>query len=543
MKLDKETLIKEHFWFLLGLLVALVLLSLILVSTTTSGAIAAVKKTYDENTGKVKTIANSTPKTSAWWNELDKKHKDVEAQKTKIWEKAWKEQAGLMTWPKMNAEDLAALNQLYFGDPISADICSRFAEPYSPQVEEAVKIVQPDVVQFRDSWQSMIRWVPKWLTVPPTSEDVWLAQEDLVVQRGLFQIIRQTNDYLAAFRVVTDRNAKSKLFASSDWALDLTLTSAEGKSALQYLLTNIGGRRQTLGITLQVAFAGAKPYNLEVQGEPLAPGQSTTQTQPLPPQQGTPSALKSVRQVFDWRTVPIKRIDAVALGYPSSRTSQSPLVTGPATPKEEKKDDTAQGGRSVLNKGGGNMDPTVTQGGGLANRGASQTRTTNGLEQDRYISVSEQVRRMPFGMVLVIDQGHIQDFLTEMANSPLRIQILQWHWNHFHGDIKDPKEQEISGSGPTRDERPGARPGTAPGPLKGGKPGPAPVNKGPITTQPGFNRETGSVATAEERSEWDLVELAVYGITSLYERYPPKSKQAPADSKTVTGPGTLRPVR
>jgi hypothetical protein len=545
MKLDKETLIKEHFWFLLGLVVALALLSLILVTTTTSKAIADVQKTYDDNKKSVERIAGpqSQPKTRPWQDKLEAKRKDVDGKKDDIWDKAWKDQAGLMTWPKMSDEDLAELRKLYFGDPIPVGIRSHF--DYTADVENAVKTVQPDVVQFRDGWKSMIRHVDKWVNTPPTAEDVWLAQEDLVVQRGLLEIIRHTNDYLAAFRVVEESDAKHKkesdakhkLFASSDWALDLTLTAAEGQPALKYQLTNIGGRRQPLDITLQVSFTGAgvAPYLLKVQGYPLAPGQSTDQVQPLPGQVGRPMGLKGVRQIFDWRTVPVKRIDAIALGYPSSRTSGSPLVTGPATPKEEKKDDTTQSvGRSAFNKGSSSDERGTGAGGGLPGRGSSAAKTVNGLEQERYISVSPEVRRMPFGMAVVIDQGHIQEFLTEMANSPLRIQILQWHWSHFHGDIKDPKEQENAGGVAGREDLPAARrPAQVAGPPRG---------KGGLFPRPGMERETGgTVSVAEERPQWDLVELAVYGITSLYERYPPKSPNAPADNKAAAAPAAPKP--
>jgi hypothetical protein len=40
----------------------------------------------------------------------------------------------------------------------------------------------------------------------------------------------------------------------------------------------------------------------------------------------------------------------------------------------------------------------------------------------------------------------------------------------------------------------------------------------------------------EQEEDMNLVELAVYGIASLYERFPPKKEQPAADSTTPAEP-------
>ena len=135
---------------------------------------------------------------------------------------------------------------------------------------------------------------------------------------------------------------------------------------------------------------------------------------------------------------------------------------------------------------------------------------------------------MPFGMVLIVDQSHIQDVLAAVVNSPLRIQITEWHWRRCHDDIR-PKEEETPAVGTDRPQPPST-------PAVRIRPQPITLNpSGP--TQTG----TGAVPGAEEH-EWDLVELAVYGIASLYERYPPPEATAAAPT-TTPGTAPAQPVK
>ncbi len=46
MKLDKETFIKYHFWYMLGLLFPLIFLTLIMLWTSTAGAVAAKQSAH-----------------------------------------------------------------------------------------------------------------------------------------------------------------------------------------------------------------------------------------------------------------------------------------------------------------------------------------------------------------------------------------------------------------------------------------------------------------------------------------------------------------
>ena len=53
----------------------------------------------------------------------------------------------------------------------------------------------------------------------------------------------------------------------------------------------------------------------------------------------------------------------------------------------------------------------------------------------RYLVVNDQVRRMPVGIVLLVDQSNMEDVLMAFANSPLRFQITQVTWTRFRGSL------------------------------------------------------------------------------------------------------------
>ena len=162
---------------------------------------------------------------------------------------------------------------------------------------------------------------------------------------------------------------------------------------------------------------------------------------------------------------------------------------------------------------------------------------------------------MPVGVVLIVDQAHVQDVLRAFANSRLRFQNTQYHLQRFRDVISlDTPEMSIGGGpipGPGMPAGPGAGPpgvgdiiakirrGRRGGPG-GGKRGmneefrPAGGNRRegrPPPAQGGFDSSSGS----NEEEDNTLVELTVYGLISLYERFPPK---APAGTPGASGTPT-----
>jgi hypothetical protein len=565
MKLDKETFIKQHFWFLLGLFVPLVLIALILLWTSTAAAIEAHRKKIEETEKSLKGITASTPKNQKWMAELDEKEKSTEKQKKKIWDKAWLMQDDIMTWP--DAPEFDPLRPMAFGEPIPDRICSNFPDYYQDQFPPILDIVQPvnskgeGVVQVPGTWEQFLKYVQNWPKLPPTSEDLWLAQEDLWMQRELLRIVREANDSVATLRKIdgTPKPDKAKkeidhqVFVNTEWKLELVLKEKEGedKPILHYRLINVGKRRQALQVLFLIGYNGGKDQEeLFVEGDPLAPEKFTEKELPVKVS-GRPDGFERVMQMFDWRTAPVKRINKIVWAQHSAhsnRTYRTALQAGRVS--QGKVPAGGQGGApqapNTIAPAPG-APPTESKYMGAAG-GGSATVTDNGLERERYSDVSDQVRRMPVALVVICDQAHIQDMLGAVANSKLRIQTTQWDWKRYHGDIKpkideagalvDAPRRPVAPSGPRGGSPPtGAPPGSR---RPGMGAGPRPFGgAGGGNWRPPAGSGSAAARAAAEEQQWDLVELAVYGVASLYEKppvennasgNPPASGQAQANS-------------
>jgi hypothetical protein len=284
----------------------------------------------------------------------------------------------------------------------------------------------------------------------------------------------------------------------------------------------------------------------------------------LVPEQLPVAGLYGVEQVLNWRTAPIKRIDALVMGDRaafSARTSNLALVgprwivsAAPATPAAEQQPSPG-GGRSGRLEGGEGA-------GGRAGSGGSET-TLNGFKIKRYIDTNDQVRHVPVAMALIVQEENIPDVLAAFANSKLRIAVNQFHWQHSHDSIMPrvietvpgaPTPQPVAqrpgrGGGGRFSEREGvpgrtgggqvAAPSTGAGRRGGGgrfggeggeAPGGGRPGQGPQMAaggqQPSFlggtHPSSGSGAP-EQEEDMNLMNMSVYGIAALYEKYPPKA--------------------
>jgi len=368
-----------------------------------------------------------------------------------------------------------------------------------------------------------------------------------------------------------------KRFRNPNWELDLLLVS-DGKGQVQIsdksTITNINSTQRTLSLS-------TAQFDVRRQGErdPVAriiiPAEwlawkETTELKDIKKSQGTfgfertrPIEIE-VDEVFTWATSPIKRIDAIELYYNSHRTANLALKPAAQFPVAEAPKETTAGGLS------GGMGAIPPPGGGLSGGapggGSDSSKTPNGLVRNRYISVTEQVRHMPVALALVVDQAHMQDVLTAVINSRLRIQITQVQWKRIRGvkamlASNGPGGSEPPGvpgggtSGPGRFSGSGPRSpgGGGPGGVSGG--GPGGVSGGPMSppggggsgtkppTIPGRGASGGGSTTtvpgSGDDSDPNLVEMAVYGIAALYERYPPRPPAQPESPGSPPGlPGT-----
>src|SRR5260370_41538492 len=135
MKLDKETVVKHRFWFLLGSVVPLVLVVLCVLKFGVAPEVQAKEKEYKDAKNSVGGITN--PKNQTFLDPVAKKETTLQSKKNKVWEQAWNGQGPVITWPPEMQRDLG---DKYFGEPIDEIERRRYArlytESYIGQVEK-----------------------------------------------------------------------------------------------------------------------------------------------------------------------------------------------------------------------------------------------------------------------------------------------------------------------------------------------------------------------------------------------------------------------
>jgi hypothetical protein len=473
------------------------------------------------------------PRNEKWVEAYQKVDVVVREKKNEVWADGWDAQKDMMTWPD-TLEGWRA-KYPYFGDDIDPYDLDRFPTEYDRQLSDVWRAANPlaldgksGCVQFLGGFASLTKLDVKFKNLLPTKEDIWLAQEDLWVKRELLRIVGDANDAAGHFTELAGaggargqpaaKDSHRKRYRSPFWEIDLALTrNGRGRWAMRGTLKNITQHRLPLGMEFWILLEPDKGKGAQapsstawfVDGEPLGPGQST----PLPmlelQESLTVAGLFGIEQIMTWLTAPIKRVDQLSVDASSSRTADQELV-----------------GPSWLSR------PPAT------------AMTKNGLGILRYVDVTPQVRHMPVGMAVIMDEDQIPLFLAAFANSKLRMQTLQCHWRHTREKIQGPVE-EASDDPVLRKLAQQGKAELREGPTniygKGlGRTAPrATGGKGGQGRRPPPNTGAPSRPAATQEEEMSLVELAAYGVASLYERYPPRTAAAGKQADVEPQPPAL----
>jgi hypothetical protein len=628
MAIDKEFLIKHRFWVALAVCLPLPLVAILVLATTVASAISVEQKKVQGRLRDVEGYKNiKGPREVKWKEEEAGQRRQLEA---KLWDRAWRSQQDLMTWPAaVEARDLfpdqlfarhvqaargkegegalpaAAANQFlgtvtlvrpdhfkvqgkgaaektfrpsadvvltltdarardkrrplsalrvgdrvlvgyqrdrYFGDELNDVEKKAFRQSYATQLAGVLKELDPvttagqGVVLLVDS-QSGQDWLYRedadgipdlpagatfftcfpgpWKENRYLSREAWTAQEDLWVQRELFRSIRAVNRRVATFTRKYAAGARpagpggADVFVNPYWEVTLKLTP-DGKG-LTGKVTNPLGRRQRVDGTyllVRVREQG-EPEKVRLGGEPLLPGAG--RDLPVHKLQGGAQAtgIVGVEQVLTWETAAVKRLDAVLVGGGrrqagsgsvisalAHRTSASKLVAFPF-PRIRQEETPAAGAA----KGAAAAKAAVPQ--------------TNGFAFERYVEVSRQVRRLPVALSLIVDQQYVGLVQPAFANGRLRFRTMQVIWHRYPHRLRPHLDTLAVAAGvPPKGPPPGlpdwARPGGSPGAL------------GPTPGLP-FGAPPGPAPAFEESAT--NVEMVLYGVVSLYQRYPPRGQE------------------
>lgn len=592
-KFDQEMMKKHHFWLLLiplsiGLLLAWIGLFVNVADAT--------EEKFAENEKNKKEIeaAKAQPKKVLELYEAQKG--ELFELRTKRWLEMWTAQKDVFVWPETVDDSLfARYKEAKFGTEIlDPNALSNFQDQFDKAYEAVAAEVAP--LQFANGWAAVLRHVAVFARTPK-SEEAWLALEDFWVQRELVRGLAKVNTEAAQFTptaklapadprrpaVVADE-PRHRMFTSRTWQVDLRIEDKPGGRVLAGKIKNITPRLQPYNATSQLLLkvwlnneAGARPFVFVIEGTSLEAGKEED-IKPLGNRhmifEGRVEEIARVEQVFDARTAPVKRLDRLALGYPSARHAEAELQMSAFSQKAfdaETGDPTTGGATGAGGLGGmppapgglggpppgvgglGGPPPGLGGGPGGLGGAASAEMTVNGLVRRRYIHKTEQVRAMPVGLGLVVDQAYVQDVLAAVANTRLRFQTVQTHMNRFRGNLtyavsggSGPGSPDGLSGGPPpgtgSSDATGAGPpprgGPPPGPGIGSIPGTPPPGGGgpPGFPGPGFGGFFGGSAprsSNEDQVSGNLVELGVYGILSLYEKF---QKEEPKTDAPVGAP-------
>ena len=448
----------------------------------------------------------------------------------------------------------------YFNDQLTPKEQKLFKDSYIDQIAPLLKSVDPldtkmnGVVQFRgylydkDNLPQNARFVryvsAKW---PEGNENIstqaWIAQEDLWIQREIFRMIRSANDSVSNFTPKTEgkKEERNKPYAFQNSYFDLEL-KLDKDETLFFKITNRLARKQSIDLSFRVLLNGTKGHEeeiIKISGDALMPAGTKGQdfyAKSFPKQKDDRTGIYSVQQVLNWQTAAIKRIDQISIGSNEAGDvshSQRTLVLGlrPFDDKaavDFKAGKGAAGGKGMGKKAPNNVPPPggdkgKKNPGGGGGQGAGNVGLDPfglGVWTDRYSEVTEQARRLPVAVVLIVDQEHVDRVLNSFNNSKLRFLETQVLLNQYSGSLQPqlPADEDANPNG-----------GAGRRPRHAEVRRPRRFAPGGGIPQPGIG--IGASKGNEPAGSADLetnMEMVIYGIVTLYQRYPPRPPMAAA---------------
>ncbi len=602
-----DKLKKHHFWILAGLAPLLALLTMVFLMT---GPGSAKDKAAEEIKKNLESAKGTNPPGN---RKLEKDFPDqmttLNERREILWKANYEAQKSIFEWPQ--SPRLTDLERRYtkFGAKMVTNHNLAFddfkkSEVYEAAYDRAAEQIKPTVFPG-GSWKRVLRYVSNWTQKYPTSDEIWLALEDLWVQKGLLLPVKEINAAAAQYELVKagadgkpgDPPPLKRTFQNRIWKLELEVptTGPNANKAILAKLTNRTNRIQLLGtnnemrLDIWLSENAPGPMRYRIQKDYAKAHETIEVKNPIPNLHTIPSGVEvqsiaRVEQVLDERTVPVRQVLNVELGYKDAR--HFPAVLKPPTwwPPDATAgtDATGAGGFGSPMMGSPMMPPggeagSPDGGAGLpggpmmgmpgmggASRSAKVGTPMGVLDghKNRYVDVTDQVRRMPVGVVLLVDQMFIQDALVAYANSPLRFQITQYHWKRFRGKLSDTSSMMggSPGFGGPDDMGMGSPGAGSPDGMDMGSPDGAPSEgsfalpgKGGLMGgmmpggeggyggmmpggygMPGMMGGGTSGSLSEGQITSGLVELTLYGIVTLYEKYEVK----PADGTAAPGAAT-----
>jgi hypothetical protein len=436
-------------------------------------------------------VVNNTNNILELTDRTNKKHKFFRTGKIKILKNGQPVPGGFYTIKAGEVLGVLYEKGKFIGDPLTEAEQKVFALNYKKQIHPIIAQVQPlndkgeGVVQL-PGWvytekedppakNRFIQYMPKeWNLGVDISEEAWIAQEDLWIQDEIYRLIRQANDYVSIFEGKGGEAQNTNYtFKNPYWELTLNWS---GANILEVTIKNLLNRRQKLEFDFLIRMnnnTSFPPEKIQIPGLPLeprdtpkgAPKDSRTVQIKLPPGVQRTGIYK-VEQVLNWETAAVRRIDNICFGPLGEGIPQAHRIF--PEPLRAYKDEKKAG------------DPNLPPGIGEVAQPILKGPTAHGLIRERYMEVTKQLRRMPVAVSLIVEQEHVDRVQTSFNNSRLRFLTNQVLLNRYAKSVR-PQDD----------------------PQKG------------IPAQP----VGGGGSSVSDELETN-VELVIYGVITLYEKYP-----------------------
>ncbi|MCS6976401.1 MAG: hypothetical protein NZM31_05250 [Gemmatales bacterium] len=388
-----------------------------------------------------------------------------------------------------------------------------------------------------------------------------------------------------------DRNSvlDHQRYVNPYWVMDIRLLPREGGAGpgIQGVIYNRSGKR-TMPPSFEVTYTTDGRDQYKVTPDVRVPGDAVNAglSREFPRQEirspVAPRRLVGVRQILTWQTVPIKQINRLVIGQEahihSDRTKVFPLREYDFKKKNPKQTASADasaatqtgaaqpGGAAGGAAQGPMMGPTAGMGGGtLSGPGmgmgggatAGALSANHKLPLRRYYEITDELRRVPVALVLIVEESRANDILAALANHRMRFRATMVVWNRVPSlqrpDFLRPQggtggaggtgpgrgqPGSSGGLGPTsglgtgggRDDAPGGQPalggtggrGTTPPPRGGTAGGTGVPPTGGFGGLPGplggfGGASSGFTGRLPGDEETPQIEIQIYGLITLYE--------------------------
>lgn len=581
--MKSDALKKHHFWLLFGAVPLLVGLLVIMLYTGPADAIAQQAGEYKKSSDAV---GSAKAQGTGMIAGLGEQKTVLEERRGQLWGVNYERQKaeGVFAWPIAGRDNyLKALEKLdlRFGakevsspeagkEPdtqfvVLNDEMAKFTAStnYIESYNRLASTIAP--TRFEGSWQSVLRHVTNWISDSspggrPGSNLFWLALEDFWIQRALLKPVAEVNANAAKFELVkpaveTAETRLKRKFQNRTWEIDIEVAREGANTVLKSKLKNKTDRLQMLGLNKTMRLkvwlddpkiSTSQYFEYRIGGE-LVKGSGELTPKVVPeihkiPAGTEPVEIFAVEQILDEITVPVRLVRKVELGFRDSKRSAAELKMPSFFPEDAVAAEPAVGAENGMLPGG---PPSGSGYGGPGGIGATAVATRIGTAEQvlnanrkRYIERTEQVRRMPIGVVLVVDQAFVNDVLIAIGNSPLRIQITQTQWQRF----RDPLAVGAAPpSGPGGFGAPPSSFGGEEDPQDGGGPrGSSSFSPPPMFPGSGTGAATGALPQSQVTA--GLVELAVYGMVSLYEKASAKPVELKNAEPKPDQPAPMKPM-